>query len=103
VRIDYEAIVAQYEKDMEEKLRGFRPAHEFLEMWVHDEDPARSLLNMAEAAQTSGLEHLDIYIGERTTAGLDTGRLREFVSRVGTVDCRREGSGLLLKVSYGGS
>lgn len=100
MQIRYEEIVGAYERDLQTRLRGFKPLHEFLETWVHDEDPARSLLNMVEAAQMGGLEGLDIEIGPETTKRLDQKRLQEMTSRVGRVSLEPRGAGLLLKVAY---
>lgn len=101
VDIRYEEIVAAYERDLQTRLRGFRPQHEFLESWVHDEDPARSLLNMVEAAELGGVKDLGIEIGPETAQRLDQKRLQEMVSKVGRTSLEPRGAGLLLKVAYG--
>ena len=100
MQIRYEEIVAAYERDLQTRLRGFRPQHEFLETWVHDEDPARSLLNMVEAAEMGGLDEISIAIGPETAKRLDQARLQEMTAKVGKVSLVAEGAGLLLKVAY---
>lgn len=100
VRISYEEVVSAYERDLQTQLRGFRPAHAFLETWVHDADPARSLLNMVEAAELGGLERLEIDIGPETAKVLDAGSLREATGKLGQVTLEPAGPGLRLRVVY---
>ena len=101
MRISYEDIVADYEKGIQTKLRGFRPSEEFLDTWVHDEDPALSILNMVEAAQLGGVDALEVVLGPKTAGRLDRARLEKLAGAIGRASLTPEGQGLLLKVSYG--
>ena len=49
--IDYEALVESYNDRLLNQLRSHGVDHAFLEMWVPDEDPVNSILNMVEAAE----------------------------------------------------
>ncbi len=100
MRVSYEDIVAEYERGIQTQLRGFRPAQDFLDTWVHDEDPARSILSMAEAAELEGLDVLEVAVGPETAKRVDATRLTQMLSKVGKTSLTPEGQGLLLKVSY---
>ena len=100
MRVDYDAVVAGYEQGLQTQLRGFRPAHDFLETWVHDADPVRSILNMVEAAELSGAKDLDIWIGPETAGKVDGKRLAALTSQVGKVTVQALDAGLMLRVTY---
>lgn len=99
VRLDYEALVDEYQGKLQTQLRGFRTAHDFLDMWVHDEDPVRSLLNIVEAAEAGGVAAIEIAIGPDTLARLDEPRLVALVGRIGRTRFSREGDGARLRVA----
>lgn len=100
MQVRYEEIVDEYERGLQTRLRGFRPAHDFLDTWVHDPDPARSILSMLEAAELGGIKDLDIAIGPETAGRMDRQRLQELAAQVGKVTLEEQGAGLLLKVTY---
>ena len=100
MRVDYDAVVAGYEQGLQTQLRGFRPAHDFLETWVHDADPVRSILNMVESAGLSGARDIDIWIGPETSRRVDGKRLEAVTSQVGKVTVLARDAGLLLQVTY---
>jgi len=51
--VDYDQVTRGYETGLNTQLRGFRGGTRFLEHWVHDPDPVKSIVNMIEAAETS--------------------------------------------------
>ncbi len=98
--VRYEEIVSEYEEGLRTQLRGFRPAHEFLETWVHDEDPVRSILNMVEAAELGGLKALDIAIGPETASRIDRKRLIEMAEATGKMALKKgDADGFVLQVT----
>jgi hypothetical protein len=60
--IDYDRMVAEFEKGLVTTLRGHAPMEEYLETWVPDADPVSGLLNMLEAAEVGGRASLDISV-----------------------------------------
>lgn len=83
ILLRYEELAADYEKNLHTQLRGFKQVHDFLDMWVHDADPARSLLSIAEAAQAGGLPAVEVEIGNATLSRLDRAKLLALVGKVG--------------------
>ena len=100
VLVRYEEVVSNYERGLQTQLRGFRPAQDFLETWVHDADPARSILSMVEAAGLEGVKALEIEIGPGTARGLDRSRLEALIAGAARVKVAERGDGLLLTVTY---
>ncbi len=98
VVVRYEEIASDYEKNLQTQLRGFKQAHEFLDMWVHDADPVRSILSIVEAAESGGLAAVGVEIGPETLKGIDTARLLDLVGKVGKASLSPRGSGSLLHV-----
>ncbi len=98
VVVQYEAIAADYEKNLQTQLRGFKQVHEFLDMWVHDADPVRSILSIVEAAESGGLDAIGVEIGPETLKRLDTNRLLDLVGKIGKAGLAPQGTGALLRV-----
>lgn len=98
-RINYEELVAAYWEGLTTVLRGFRPAAEFLDMWVPDENHAKSILNLIEAAQTAGRDNIAIYIGPGTLRTLEIPLLQELATGLGHVHVEGAEKGIVFEVS----
>ena len=96
--LDYEALVAEYNKNLFLVLRGHRSA-EYLDTWVPDENPLKGVLNMLEAAELSGTPEIAIRLGEATLRALDVSALETAASRIGSVSIDRTGDHAVLRVS----
>ena len=59
-QIDYDALLAAYRESLVTVLRGFSAGPAFLEAWVPDEDPVRSVVSVVEAAREAGLAGLEL-------------------------------------------
>lgn len=78
--LDYETLVADFENKLMTKLRSFGADAEYLEMWVPDDDPVKSILNMVEAAQAFGRDAIAVHIASNA---MSPDRVDELVARVG--------------------
>jgi hypothetical protein len=85
VVFDYEEMVERYNTALFNTLRHHQASDE-LDTWVPDDDPLRSILNMVEAAEISGLAALTVRVGPATLAALDLENLRAQLARLGTVE-----------------
>lgn len=97
--IQYEAAVAEFEEGLLNALRGHAAATECLELWVPDEDPVRSILNMAESAEAFGQPTIAVAL-RRTT--LPSGRDEELVqvlSELGHVQLEPLADGVVVTIS----
>jgi len=73
--LEYEELVQAFENSLLHQLRGHNAAVAYLESWVPDEDPVRSMLNMLEAVEDAGQTSYCISfaretLGERRLADL---------------------------------
>lgn len=98
--IDYEKLVLDYQESLATVLRGFRPATEFLESWVHDENDLLSLLNIVESAEQAGEKEILIYIGAKTLSKLELKNLVALVEKIGKIETESYNNGLNFKVSF---
>jgi len=98
--IDYESLVEAYKESLSVTLRGFRPAAEFLDTWVYDEDDLKSIFNIIEAADDAGVAEISIHIGQATLRNLNLARLHELAGRFGKVNTRATSKGLVLHVIF---
>ncbi|MDB5599486.1 MAG: hypothetical protein JWN71_1530 [Xanthobacteraceae bacterium] len=79
--LDYDQLVAEFESKLVTQLRSFgADAAEYLEMWVPDENPVKSILNMVEAAEAYGRSDIAVRIGPNT---LTADQLKELVAHIG--------------------
>lgn len=92
-QIDFDKVVKAYQESLFTVLRGFRPTPAYLETWVHDEDPVKSVLNMIEAAEGVGQPDVRIYVGAETVKKMELSRLSKLAARTGRlqIDARAEG------------
>jgi hypothetical protein len=97
--LNYDALVATYWDDLTTQLRGFRPAAEFLDLWVPDEDHVKSIINMLEAAQSAGQPDLALYIEKDTVSAMDLAALIEAAGAYGDVRTVMEGNLRLFEVT----
>lgn len=103
--IDYDFLVAEFENSLVTTLRSHRPAEEYLEMWVPDEDPVKGLLNMIEAAQIAGRDGIRIKVKLATLPADRHDELRDLAVEIGTTDIRRAGDHAIVTIDgmQGGS
>jgi hypothetical protein len=98
--VDYDQVTGGYESGLNTQLRGFRGGARFLEHWVHDPDPVKSIVNMIEAAETAGLPDVTVMLGARTQAALDMARLDKLAGELGQVAKEARDGGLSLTVRF---
>ncbi len=76
---DYEPLLADFNHKLNTQLRGHGADSEYLEMWVPDEDPVKSILNRAESAMASGCPAMTVRFAAAT---MDEGQRRALLSAV---------------------
>jgi len=99
-QIDFDNVVKAYQESLFTVLRGFRPTPAYLEIWVHDEDPVKSILNMIEAAQGVGRPDVSIHVGAETVKKLDLSRLSKLAARTGRVRIDGGADGVDVHVTF---
>jgi hypothetical protein len=95
--LNYNDLVARYETDLIENLRGFGFQTDYLDLWVPDEDLSRSLLNLLDAAATAGRDTLAVRLPASLAVQLRQG---DFLSQAQSrCTCRQieDGSDLILQ------
>ena len=98
--VDYDQVTGTYVSGLSTQLRGFRGGTRFLEHWVHDPDPVKSIVNMIEAAETDGLADVTVVIGAPTQAAVDMARLDKLAAELGQVAKEEREDGLALTVRF---
>ena len=99
--VDYDEIIEDYQNSIQTKLRGFKPKHDFLEMWVHDEDHALSILNIVESAEINNISDLSIQVSEKIWKELDPVNLKSLIEELGTVQIDDENDNKLIRIKMG--
>ncbi len=96
--LNYEDLVHAFEEALVTKLRGHAAEAEYLEMWVPDEDPVKSLLNMVEAAQAYGRDEIAIQVAAETLSQDRVNELFGILSDIGAVKITPRPSGWLIAI-----
>jgi hypothetical protein len=78
--LDYERLVDDFANKLVTQLRKFNTDSEYLEMWVPDENPVKSILNMVEAAEAFGRSEIAVQIASNT---MPPDRIAELVKQIG--------------------
>ncbi len=94
--IDYEQLVADYNTSLNSVLRGFRPKYDFLELWVPDSDPIRSVKNLVESARDQGQQSLSLYFSAAVLIQFDFAALREALKPYGALEDESSAGGKTL-------
>ncbi len=76
MRFEYENLVKLFENALLTELRGHGASGEFLRSWVPDPDPAKSLINMADAAALENVPAFEVEIAEES---LPAGAVSELI------------------------
>lgn len=66
VEFDYEQLMADFKQRLVTQLRSHSAGSEYLETWVPDEDPVKSIVNMLEAVFSSGCKEVTIRLARST-------------------------------------
>jgi hypothetical protein len=101
--IDYEPLVDSYNDRLLNQLRSHGVDHAFLEMWVPDEDPITSILNMVEAAEAYGTEKFSLRLRNETLSREGYAALVEAIGSIAEVATEtQEGHGFVHVGKIGG-
>src|SRR4051812_32011435 len=84
--LNYEQLVQDYNSALNTQLRGFRPAEEYLDIWVPDTDHAKSILNLVEAAEMGGRSEISIVVGSKTLESMNLEQLETMLAPLGAVE-----------------
>ncbi len=97
--INYEELVESYENRLLNQLRSHGVDLDFLEMWVPDEDPVSSILNMVEAAGAFGVEGFTVRVNRETLPASQTDDLKSTLSPISDVAVEEYEDHCLVQIS----
>lgn len=81
--LNYEELVEDFNRKLLTQLRGHSVDTEYLESWVPEEDPVRSILNIVESAQAYGLDELRLSVAKTTLNGDQQHDLVNLIAPIG--------------------
>jgi 3-hydroxyisobutyrate dehydrogenase-like beta-hydroxyacid dehydrogenase len=97
--LSYEKLVADFETKLVTQLRSFVAGAEFLETWVPDDDPVKSILNMVEAAEAYGRGDIAVRVSTGTLPGSRIDALRSTIGALGRLEAHPYEGDTLIVVS----
>ena len=97
--LDYEQLVADFETKLLTQLRKHGSDLDYLEMWVPDDDPVKSILNMVEAAAAYGQDAIAVRVGSNALGAEQIAALAGQVQNLGRTEVIPEANGTLIVVT----
>jgi hypothetical protein len=64
--VNYEELVEDFKRKLLTQLRGHGADAEYLETWVPEDDPVKSILNIVESAQAYGRDEVRVNVAKTT-------------------------------------
>jgi hypothetical protein len=98
--LEYETLVRDFEEALLTQLRGHSAGSEYLRLWVPDNDPVKSILNMAEAALLAGHGSIRLRVQDTTLDAASVERLRAELVGIGQLETTKELAAWLLVIYY---
>ena len=101
VFINFNQLIGQYWENLTNTLRSFQASedHEFLEMWVPNDDPILCLKDIIELASDNQIGKLNVYIKCDESLGIRSDDIEALAEEVvGEICCQSEDL-LILTVS----
>tara|TARA_Y100000588_G_scaffold217066_1_gene230938 strand:- start:2394 stop:2714 length:321 start_codon:yes stop_codon:yes gene_type:complete len=98
VKFNYEDLLKDYEHSIENKLRGFRQSFEMLDLWVPDEDHEKSILNLIESVQISGIQKFSIALNDNILEKIDIEALHKTLSLFVNLEFVDSDNGMEIKI-----
>ncbi len=96
--IDFDRLVEAYSASLVETLRGHGATGNFLEHWVPDTDPVLGLVNLVEAAQTEGVDAIDVTVSRHSLPSSALPQLRAAFADFASIEIEPWGAGLRLRI-----
>ncbi len=97
--LNYEDLVKAFEEALVTKLRGHGAEADYLEMWVPDADPVKSILNMVEAAEAYGRDDIAIEVSSETLSEGQVNELLALLRDIGSPQVTARADGRLVEVT----
>ncbi|MBI3297908.1 MAG: hypothetical protein HYZ75_07080 [Elusimicrobia bacterium] len=101
MRLVFEDLARAYQEVLQAKLRNFSVGPDFLQTWVHEEDAARSLYGIFEAAAAAKLaEPLTVFASAATAAALDRAAFERELGALGELTAAAAPDGFEWTVAF---
>jgi len=99
--LNYEALVEDFNRKLLTQLRSHSADAEYLETWVPEEDPVKSILNIVESAQAYGHDQVRLTVAKTTINSEQQQELLGLIAPLGRAKIVDEGESCELEVVLG--
>src|SRR3954463_9405955 len=87
--LDYLTLVSEYENRLTSMERGFSMDHDFIDLWVPDDDPNKSLFYLFEAASMRSQKGLTVSLSAQLISAIDGEGLTQALQEIGSVSIEK--------------
>jgi hypothetical protein len=99
--LNYEELVEDFKRKLLTQLRGHSSDTDYLETWVPEDDPVKSILNIVESAQAYGRDEVRVNVA-RTTINAEQQRdLLKLIASIGRATITDHGQTCEIEVAIG--
>lgn len=99
--LNYEGLVADFKRKLLTQLRGHSADAEYLEAWVPEDDPVKSILNIVESAQAYGQHAVRVSVAKTTMSAKQQQDLLRLIAPMGQVRIMDHGQTCEIEVAIG--
>lgn len=100
--LNYEELVEDFKRKLLTQLRGHSADAEYLETWVPEEDPVKSILNIVESAQAYGRDEVRLNVAKTTMNAEQQKDLIKLIAPIGQAKIIDLGQTCEIEVAIGG-
>jgi hypothetical protein len=99
--LNYEELVEDFKRKLLTQLRGHSADAEYLETWVPEDDPVKSILNIVESAQAYGRDEVRVSVAKTTMNTEQQRDLLQLIAPIGRATVTDRGQTCEIAVAIG--
>ena len=89
ILLKYSLLLENYNKILTSTSRGFDTEHEFLELWVPNDNINQSISELVTAAQDYKISEFELELSEEEFKKININNLKEKISNIGTLELKK--------------
>ena len=89
ISLNYSLLLENYNKILTSTSRGFDTEHEFLELWVPNDNIDQSISELVTAANDYKIKEFELALSEEEFKKINIVNLKKKISHIGTLELKK--------------
>ena len=89
IKLNYNELLKRYDEILLSTSRGFDTEHEFLELWVPNDNINQSISELVAAANDCKIKEFELALSEEEFKKINIENLKEKISHIGTLELKK--------------